>query len=232
MTSLSQQDVAQVGGPLSLLTRQKRDHERLDRLLQRLDRTAPRAEQQEVLQRIARLVFPRAFAEESVIWPLARGVPPGGDGLTRQVEHEHQEVNELRTRLEDLGPSSGERRDVLRRLVEVLRKDVRDEEDVLLPRLQQVVDVRRIRVLGQAWEAVRRTASTRPQPPRVASPSRQRAGGAAADGAGPQPGRARLRGPSVWGVLHGPASWSSERLARAAGRVERLGVLQVGEGLS
>ena len=83
---------------------------------------------------------------------------------TRQVEKEHQEVNELVTRLdgEHLDPS--ERRQLLDRLVTVLREDVRDEEDALLPGLQTQLSVRQLRRLGVAWELVRRTAPTRPHP--------------------------------------------------------------------
>ena len=130
--SLADQDEAQLGGPASVLVRQKREHIRLDRLLDELLATSG-AEQDRVLISIYRLVFPHAFAEESVLWPVIRRVLPDGEALTRQVEREHQEVNELVTRLdgEHLDPS--ERRQPLDRLVTVLREDVRDEEDALLP---------------------------------------------------------------------------------------------------
>jgi hypothetical protein len=58
MTSLADQDLHSLGGPLNILTRQKRDHERLDRLLKRLARSAPGVEEQTTVQSIARLVFP------------------------------------------------------------------------------------------------------------------------------------------------------------------------------
>ena len=51
MTSLADQDLDQLGGPLSILTRQKRDHERLDRLLKRLAHSSPGAEQQATFTR-------------------------------------------------------------------------------------------------------------------------------------------------------------------------------------
>ena len=163
MTSLAEQDEQQLGGRWSVLVRQKRDHVRLDRLLHELP-SEPGTTQDEVLHRIHRLVFPHAFAEESVLWPVIRKVLPDGEALTRQVEQEHQEVNELVTALEsgDLVPE--ERRATLERLVEVLREDVRDEEDALLPALQQHLGPSRLRQLGVAWELVRRTAPTRPHP--------------------------------------------------------------------
>ena len=163
MQSLSQQDDRQLGGPVSVLVRQKRDHERLDQLLHELGAAAPGDRQDEVLQKINRLVFPHAFAEEAVLWPTLRRVLPDGEALTTRVEEEHQEVNELVVSLEET-PGGPERQRLLDRLVVVLREDVRDEEDELLPRLQEAVDGPTLRRLGIAWEALRRTAPTRPHP--------------------------------------------------------------------
>jgi hypothetical protein len=228
MTSLADQDLDQLGGPLSILTRQKRDHERLDRLLKRLAHSSPGAEEEATLHAIARLVFPHAFAEESVLWPEARRVLPDGEALTLEVEQEHQEVNDLWTSLERLPSGSPGRSTAIVRLTEVLRQDVRDEEDELLPRLQDAVDVRRLRTLGVAWEAVRRTAPTRPHP----VVSRRPPGNALAALPLTVIDRSRdlLEGSARrFPQVRGPASRASDGLARAAGRVERTGVLRRGE---
>ena len=163
MTSLAEQDVEQLGGRWSVLARQKREHVRLDELLHRLVGSTG-DQQREVMTLINRLVFPHAFAEESVLWPVIRRVLPDGEELTLQVEQEHQEVNELVVRLEgeDLDPDTRAR--TIDRLVVVLREDVRDEEDVMLPRLQDALEPAELRRLGIAWEAVRRISPTRPHP--------------------------------------------------------------------
>ncbi len=228
MTSLADQDTRSLGGPLSILTRQKRDHVRLDGLLRRLAHSSPGREEEATLHAIARLVFPHAFAEESVIWPEARRVLPDGEQLTLQVEQEHQEVNELWASLEHLPSGSPERSTTIVRLTEVLREDVRDEEDELLPRLQQAVGVRRLRALGVAWEAVRRTAPTRPHP----VVSRRPPGNALA--ALPLTLLDRSRdvldaGGRRFPHAHRHASRASDRLAAVAGRVEQAGVLRRGE---
>jgi hypothetical protein len=77
MTSLADQTSSQLGGPRSVLTLQKRDHVELDRLLHAID-AAGGAERQELLTRLCRLVFPHAFAEESVLWPVVRRVLTAG----------------------------------------------------------------------------------------------------------------------------------------------------------
>jgi hemerythrin superfamily protein len=155
--------VAELGGHLSVLARQKRDHVELGRLLTELDHTAAAA-QGPVLRRIHRLVFPHAFAEESVLWPVFRRLIPDGPALTLRIEQEHQEINELATQLENLPLDADERPRVLHRLTGLLHDDVRDEEDQLLPRIQDRLSPTQVRLLGAAWEVVRRTAPTRPHP--------------------------------------------------------------------
>jgi hypothetical protein len=66
MTTLADQTVEQMGGRLSVLTRQKADHVRLDRMLEQLPRTDGHA-REDLLRRISRLVFSHAFAEEAVL---------------------------------------------------------------------------------------------------------------------------------------------------------------------
>jgi hemerythrin superfamily protein len=161
--SIAHQTVDELGGPGSILVRQREDHVELDRLLNELDGTTGSA-QEEVLRRIDRLVFSHAFAEETVLWPVLRRVLPDGDSLTLQVEKEHQEVNELVSAIEADGTDDPRRPARLARLVEVLREDVRDEEDVLFPRLQEAVGAEELRRLGRRWELMRRLSPTRPHP--------------------------------------------------------------------
>ena len=161
--SIADQTDEELGGPGSVLVRQRADHVELDRLLHELDGSTGRA-QEEVLTRIDRLVFSHAFAEETVIWPVVRRVLPDGEAITLQIEREHQEVNELVAALVEGGLDSPERPARLARLVEVLREDVRDEEDVMFPRLQERLDPAELRRLGRRWELMRRISPTRPHP--------------------------------------------------------------------
>jgi hemerythrin superfamily protein len=161
--SIAHQTVEELGGTRSVLVRQRNDHEELDRLLGELDGTTGRA-QEEVLRRIDRLVFSHAFAEETVLWPVLRRTLPDGDALTLRVEEEHQEINELVSELDTFGHDDPRRAARLSRLVQVLREDVRDEEDVLFPRLQERLGAHELRRLGRQWELARRASPTRPHP--------------------------------------------------------------------
>jgi hemerythrin superfamily protein len=161
--SIAQQTVAELGGRSSVLHRQRADHARLH-LLMREACERDGDVQQDVLTEICRLVFPHAFAEESVLWPAARRALPDGPELTLRIEQEHQQVNELVTRLERSRPGDPGRAELLERVFAVLDEDVRDEEDLLLPRLQEVLDPSALRRLGWGWELVRRVAPTRAHP--------------------------------------------------------------------
>lgn len=163
MRSIAEQNVSELGGPASVLVRQKRDHLALDVLLHELSTTSGAAQQQ-VMNNVCRLVFTHAFAEEAVLWPAARRALPDGEELTLRVEAEHQEINELVTRLEASQVDDPSRAALVDRTVELLRQDVRDEEDELLPRLQEALDAKELRRLGYLWELARRTAPTRAHP--------------------------------------------------------------------
>ncbi len=226
--SVADQDVAELGGAISVLARQKKDHITLDRLLRELAGSTGEA-QAAVLTRIYRLVFPHAFAEESVLWPVIRRALPDGHELTLEVEQEHQEVNELVTRLERLDVDDPARGPLLDRLTAVLREDVRDEEDELLPRLQAVTDRRTLRRLGVAWEVVRRISPTRAHPVVARRPP----GNVLA--ALPLSVVDRLRDLLDAARRHGPAAAAAalrgadRGLARGAGWIERIPLLRIGE---
>ncbi|MEU6547671.1 hypothetical protein [Streptomyces sp. NPDC046859] len=46
----------------------------------------------------------------------------------------------------------------------MIRQDIRDEEDLVLPRLQEALPAAQLRRLGAAWDMVRRSAPTHPHP--------------------------------------------------------------------
>ena len=227
-TSIADQTVEQLGGPGSVLARQRRDHVELDALLQRL-RATTGAEQDEVLTRVCRLVFSHAFAEESVLWPAVRRVLPDGEALTLQIEQEHQAINEVVTRLEDLPAGSPDRPALIEKMVDLLDDDVRGEEDELLPRLQEALDVATLRRLGRSWELVRRTSPTRPHP-RVA---RRPPGNVVAALPLTVLDRSRdvldVAARRVPEALRPAPALASRLLAAVAGAVEHLGPVQRGE---
>ncbi|MEU3850116.1 hemerythrin domain-containing protein [Streptomyces sp. NPDC029554] len=163
-TTIETQSVDQLGGPGSVLARQRRDHAEMDRLMDRYRALEDGAERERVLKEVVQLVFSHAFAEETVLWPAVRRAVPDGEELTSRVEEEHQEINDLVAEIERLQPGTAEREERVERVFALIRQDIRDEEDLVLPRLQEALDAARLRRLGAAWETVRRSAPTHPHP--------------------------------------------------------------------
>ena len=231
MKSIATQTTAELGGSRSVLCRQKRDHVELDRLLHAIDASTGER-RQELLTQLCRLVFPHAFAEESVLWPAVRRVLPDGEKLTVTIEREHQQINELFTRLETSDPDDKDHHELWAEIVELLREDVRDEEDQLLPELQAALSRTQLIVLGFAWEIVRRIAPTRPHPVVARRPP----GNVLA--AFPLTITDRLRdrldrlARRTTGTKHDLLSTLSHGVAGAAGRIEHLYPLTRGEDQS
>jgi hemerythrin superfamily protein len=226
--SIGDQTLTELGGARSVLARQKRDHIELDRLIHAID-AAEGAHRQTLLTRLCRLVFPHAFAEESVLWPVARAVLSDGEKVTLGIEQEHQRINELFTELERLEPDDARHRELWSRIVVLLREDVRDEEDELLPRLQAALPPARLVALGIAWDAVRRVSPTRPHPVVARRPPGNVA--AAAPLTVIDRLRDRLDGRSRRhpGAIAHAAAHVSKTLSSAAGIIERLPPLTRGE---
>ncbi|NWF25813.1 hemerythrin domain-containing protein [Streptomyces sp. PKU-EA00015] len=165
--SITEQSIEQLGGEASVLTRQRRDHAELDRLMNLYaEGSQPAQERQQTLQHIIQLTFSHAFAEETVLWPALRRLADDGEELTSRVEQEHQEINNLVADIERTRPADPRHVELVGRAFALIRQDIQDEEDLLLPRLQEALhhDPARLRRLGTTWETVRRTAPTHPHP--------------------------------------------------------------------
>jgi hemerythrin superfamily protein len=163
LPSIAGQSVEALGGPGSIIVRQRRDHQRLNELVGRV-RATEGEEQDEVLTQLCRLVFPHAFAEEAVLFPASRKLLAEGEALSLDIEQEHQEINEVYSALERSRRGDAGREALIERAIALLDQDVREEEDELLPRLRASLDDKQLQRLGRTWELVRRTSPTRSHP--------------------------------------------------------------------
>ncbi|MDO0929335.1 hemerythrin domain-containing protein [Streptomyces sp. TG1A-8] len=163
-TSIARRDADVLGGAGSILLRQRRDHARLDAMMNRYPAAGVQdGEREELWQDIVQLVFSHAFAEETVLWPIVRRLAPDGEDLTGRVEDEHQAINDLIAEVEK-HPDDPRRAAWIEEAFSLIRQDIRDEEDEVLPRMREALSDRQLRRIGAAWEAVRATAPTRPHP--------------------------------------------------------------------
>lgn len=165
LTSVADQTEEQRGGPASILSRQSADHADLDALMHAYEAEADADARGRVVAELSERALRHAFAEETVLFPAYRRHLPGDhDDLTAHIQGDHQQVNEMLVDLQRADPRSPGYDAQVRRMFEVIRHDAHDEEDGLLPRLQQVVGVEELQAIGGAWEAARLGSPTRPHP--------------------------------------------------------------------
>jgi hemerythrin superfamily protein len=229
--TIAHQSVGQLGGRTSILARQCADHERLDRLINRARATRQEggAEHAKTLRALARLVFTHAFAEEAVLFPAARRVLPEGDPLTLHIECAHQEVDELVSRLDRSTERDPGHAALLERTFTVLDEDVRSEEDELLPRLQELLSRRQLRLLGLQWELVRRVSPTRAHPTVSRRPPGQTLSALPLTVLDRSRDQLQRADELTRGRFAGLLATADRGLAAAAGAVERSPVVQRGE---
>lgn len=229
--SIRYQSAVELGGRTSILTLQRADHERLDRLMRRAQATlgSRGPAHTRTLRAISRLVFTHAFAEEAVLFPAARRVLPEGDPLTLRIEEDHQEVNEIGVRIDGADVTAPGHEEMLRHAFAVLDHDVRTEEDELLPRLQQEMSLAQLRRLGRIWLLLRRTSPTRPHPVVSRRPPGQTLSALPLTVLDRSRDRVQWLDELTRGRLSRPAAAVDRVLADAAGRVERLPIIQRGE---
>jgi hypothetical protein len=229
--SIADQTIEQLGGRMSILARQRADHARLARLMARARETEATGGTAHAvaLRAVARLVFTHAFAEEAVLFPATRRVLPEGDPLTLRIERDHQQVDELVARLDASSPDDPDRPALLRRTFAVLDEDVRTEEDELLPRLQQVLSPSQLRSLGLRWELLRRMSPTRAHPVVSRRPPGQTLSALPLTVLDRARDRLQQFDETTRGWFEGPLASADRMMARVAGAVERLPVVQRGE---
>lgn len=117
LETIKEQTVEQLGGPTSVLARQRRDHAEMDRLMDRHQTLADGEDRERVLQETVQPVFSHVFAEETVLWPAVRRSVQDGHELTLRVEEEHQQINDLVADIERLSPGSPEREEKVRQVL-------------------------------------------------------------------------------------------------------------------
>ena len=165
LTSVADQSETERGGPGSILSRQSADHADLDALMHAYDAEPDADARGKVVAELGERALRHAFAEETVLFPAYRKHLPGDrDELTAHIEGDHQQINEMLEDLQRADPRSVGYDAEVRRAFAVIRHDAHDEEDDLLPRLQQVAGVEELQAIGAAWEAARVGSPTRPHP--------------------------------------------------------------------
>jgi len=157
---------------MDAITLLKNDHKTVEDLFKRYEKAGDRAyvEKRAIVDRIIEELSVHAAIEEQFFYPVVRATVPETNDLALEALEEHHIVKWVLDELVDLSPED-ERFDAkVTVLMENVRHHVGEEEDDLFPMVRDELGRNALTDLGDALEAARKTAPTRPHPRAGATP--------------------------------------------------------------
>lgn len=143
------------------------DHRTVERLFQQLElasKTSAVENQRDLAQRLVRDLSVHAAAEEQVLYPTVRRSLDDGERLADEGIAEHGELKQLLADLDGAQPHDDRFFPGFRRMMEIVRTHVAEEETTLLPRLREALGQEQLYELADALLNAKRLAPTRPHP--------------------------------------------------------------------
>lgn len=140
------------------------DHRMVEQLFRDYHAAASDTQRRAVVEILIRELSKHAALEELMIYPLARKVVPNGKREVAEHLEEHLGVKKLLARLDDLSAGDPRTDALMEELRRELEHHIAEEEGSLLPKLREALDEQTLDNLGQALDAAKRTAPTRPHP--------------------------------------------------------------------
>lgn len=141
------------------------DHRQIDRLFEQLERAA-RSEDVRLQGRLARQLVRElsvhAATEEQVLYPALARVGMNPERL--DALEEHHAVKVTLAELQAMRPDEERHAAKIHLVAKSVRRHVEEEEATLLPQLRQSLDGDALQRLGEEFQALRRSAPTRPHP--------------------------------------------------------------------
>lgn len=151
---------------MDAITLLKDDHKRVEKLFKRFEDAGPRAhvEKRQIVDRIIEELSVHAAIEEQLFYPVTRETVEEVHDIALESLEEHHVVKILLAELQHLDPAD-ERFDAkVTVLIENVRHHVDEEEDDYFPEVRAALGRNALNELGDAMEAARETAPTRPHP--------------------------------------------------------------------
>lgn len=205
--------------PMDAITLLKEDHKSIEKLFKRFEKAGDRAyvEKRKLVDRMIEELSVHAAVEEQVFYPVARATVEGVEDQTLESLEEHHVVKWLLSELEKMDPEH-ERFDAkVTVLMESVRHHVEEEESDLFPKVREQLGRNDLKDVGEAIEAAKAAAPTRPHPRSPDTPPGNLVAGTAAgmiDRVGDTVSGA------VSGLAHGGVSAVGDLVGRIGGRAK------------
>jgi hemerythrin superfamily protein len=153
---------------MDAITILREDHKRVEKLFKQFEKLDKNGggtrEKRGVVEQIVRELAQHAAIEEQVFYPSVRKEVAESDDTILEGLEEHHIVKWTLSELDGM-TGDEERYDAkVTVLMESVRHHVEEEEGELFPQVREALGRKRLQEMGEALEAARRTAPTRPHP--------------------------------------------------------------------
>jgi hemerythrin-like domain-containing protein len=148
---------------VELLTEQHREVDQLWSQLEVAHRDASSV-QQDVGEKIVRLLSQHDAIETMVLYPALRQALPDGDQLADHSLDEHQQVREMLAQVDGEDVAEAGVFATLTKCIQAVQHHVQEEESSLFPKLRQAIGEERLTELGDEMQKAMATAPTHPHP--------------------------------------------------------------------
>jgi len=131
--------------PIQLL---ERDHRQVEQLFAQYQQSKDPG----LVQKICTELTVHAAIEEKVVYPALGTDVPGGKGMRRHAEDEHQEVKDAIFEIERLGYGDPGVDQYMQTIIKGVKEHVAEEEGEVLPKMRNELTPERLAAMGQELE--------------------------------------------------------------------------------
>ena len=144
----------------------RQDHREVERLFKQFEKAGPQAHKtrRNVADKVIKELSVHAVIEEQVFYPAIREAVPEAEDTVLESLEEHHVVKWTLAELDGMDPEAERFVPKMTVLMESVRHHVEEEEDELFPTVREALGRKQLAELGQAMEAAKKTAPTRPHP--------------------------------------------------------------------
>lgn len=158
----------------------KQDHRHVEGLFERFEQSNDEDGKRELVEEMIHELSIHAAIEEEVFYPSVREALPTGDQLVQESLHEHQEAKQLLSDLDGMDADDPNFDAKVTDLIQDVRHHVEEEENEILPGLQQRLDAQLLEDMGNELADAKGRAPTRPHPKAPDTPPANKVTGPAA----------------------------------------------------
>ena len=141
------------------------DHRAFERTFQELEKgEGSPNRRRDLADHLVAELMRHSVAEEQHMYPAAREALDDGDEVVDHELEEHAEAEQIMKELEGVEATDDRFDELVSKLIEEVRHHLEEEEENLLPRLQEACSADQLRELGDKVLRAKESASTQPHP--------------------------------------------------------------------